>query len=100
MTYATCRRCGAQLAEPKLGTNIECTSCHAVYSVKTRTQAFDGAPHCCYCGAELDDEALRAKTRIVLQGGKTLHRWVCSACRSPNGPPLRLASSAPSPTGQ
>ena len=77
MTYATCRRCGAQLAEPKLGTKIECTSCHAVYSVKTRTQAFDGAPHCGYCGAELDDEALRAQT---------LHRWVCSACRYPQRP--------------
>jgi hypothetical protein len=48
-------------------------------------QASDGAPHCAYCGAELDDKALKDQTRIGLEG-KTLApfgRWVCSACRHP-----------------
>jgi DNA-directed RNA polymerase subunit RPC12/RpoP len=85
-SYVTCPRCGAQLSDPKLGTRIECPSCHAIYSVKTPMQASDGAPHCHYCGAELDDEALREQTRVVGRRGP-VHFWVCSACRHPRRHP-------------
>jgi DNA-directed RNA polymerase subunit RPC12/RpoP len=83
MSYAICRRCGAQLGEPKLGSKIECPSCHAVYSAKTTWQAAYGAPHCSRCGAELTDEALADKTWGLAPDGRLgpLGNWFCTTCR-------------------
>jgi DNA-directed RNA polymerase subunit RPC12/RpoP len=86
MNYATCRRCGAQLTQPTLGQKIECPSCQVVYSVKTRLQASDGAPHCALCGADVDDTALSIQVRFGVLGERLLPlgRWVCSKCRRPS----------------
>lgn len=44
MSYATCWRCGAQLAEPKPGSKIECPSCRAQLRLKRRLNLIAGPP--------------------------------------------------------